>query len=113
MALNIKTFTDINITTKYGDDINIEFTRTNQSGTIINTSSFSYLTEVQASQYDSPIFTLTTTGNSLGVWTLDIPRATITTNLIPNKTYYYQITETNSNNKQQCLIQGFLSFQSK
>lgn len=104
----IKTFTEIDIITKYSDDVVLNFTRQDSSGTAINNSSYTYTTQIQESAGGAVLKTYTTTGSSIGQWTLTIND--YLDQLDPAKKYYYEITETPTN---QCLIEGLIIFENK
>jgi hypothetical protein len=104
----IKTFTELDIITKYSDDVVLNFTRQDSTGTPVNNSSYTYTTQIQESAGGEVLKIYTTTGSSTGQWTLTIDD--YLDELDPQKKYYYEITEMPTN---QCLIEGFIIFENK
>ena len=104
----IKTFTELDIITKYSDDVVLNFTRQNSSGTAIDNSSFTYTTEIRESEGGAVLKTYTTTGSVSGLWTLTIDD--YLDELDPAKKYTYSITELPADHT---LIVGSITFKKK
>lgn len=107
MSFNIKTFSQLNITSKTDTDLIINFNRKDKNGEAVDTSSYSYDIEIKDRKGSTTIVSTTTTGNSDGLFTLDLNKTKVN-NLDAEKCYYYSIRETNDSNREQTILEGNL-----